>query len=248
MDRRRDPLGGNLPGPRPKVTFSVRKEILTGSFGRTWEIALVSDLHLGWPWNRVEGPLAHLLEDPPDVVAVAGDLYDFPWAARSAASFLSRLADRMPVALVAGNHDRLWGRRTWDRLGRIEGCADLARGPLVLGSNGPQLELCGLERARSDHSPTRTRVVVHHHPGHLPSDGLPGTALALCGHLHGGQVVLHRRADGTMLPGGWLWDHCSDRARLGPTTLVVGRGLGDTLPVRVSCPREVVRIRLEAGT
>lgn len=46
-----------------------------------------------------------------------------------------------------------------------------------------------------------------------------GFDLVLAGHLHGGQLV---------------------RFELGPTTLIVSRGAGDSLPLRWRCPREVV--------
>jgi predicted MPP superfamily phosphohydrolase len=61
----------------------------------------------------------------------------------------------------------------------------------------------------------------------------------LSGHTHGGQV---RFLSGLGPP------HPGLRVRLGPTTLIVNRGLGVVgFPWRVGAPTEIVLVRLEPG-
>jgi UDP-2,3-diacylglucosamine hydrolase len=88
-------------------------------------LVVVSDAHLGVTPPAVEEALLAFLEAVPtlgDSLLVNGDLFDF-WYSYGAvvprqgfhvAAALSRLARRMPVLMVGGNHDR-WGGDFWER-------------------------------------------------------------------------------------------------------------------------------------
>ncbi len=86
-------------------------------------LVIVSDAHLGYAPRETEAALLDFLDAIPDLgdsLLVNGDLFEF-WFAYSrviprdgfrVAAALGRVARRMPVALVGGNHDR-WGRAFW---------------------------------------------------------------------------------------------------------------------------------------
>ena len=88
-------------------------------------LVVVSDAHLGVTPPAVEEALLAFLEAVPslgDCLLVNGDLFDF-WYSYGAvvprrgfhvAAALGRLARRMPVLMVGGNHDR-WGGDFWER-------------------------------------------------------------------------------------------------------------------------------------
>ena len=89
------------------------------------KLVVVSDAHLGaTPPSAEEAFLAFLdaVPDLGDCLLVNGDLFDF-WFSYSrvvprrgfrVAAALARLAARLPVAMVGGNHDR-WGGDFWER-------------------------------------------------------------------------------------------------------------------------------------
>lgn len=88
-------------------------------------LVIVGDAHLGQVPATVEQALLRFLEEVPslgDCLLVNGDLFDFWFAWRRAiprggfrvASALARVAERMPVMMTGGNHDR-WGDSFWDR-------------------------------------------------------------------------------------------------------------------------------------
>jgi UDP-2,3-diacylglucosamine hydrolase len=103
-----DPSGGPIFGAVPGPTLVV-----------------VSDAHLGVTPPAVEEALLGFLEAVPtlgDSLLVNGDLFDF-WFSYGAvvprrgfhvAAALGRLARRLPVLMVGGNHDR-WGGDFWER-------------------------------------------------------------------------------------------------------------------------------------
>jgi UDP-2,3-diacylglucosamine hydrolase len=88
-------------------------------------LVVVSDAHLGVTPPSVEEALLAFLEAVPslgDCLLVNGDLFDFwysyarviPRRGFHVAAALARLARRMPVLMVGGNHDR-WGGDFWER-------------------------------------------------------------------------------------------------------------------------------------
>lgn len=88
-------------------------------------LVVLSDAHLGATPPAVEDGLLEFLDAVPtlgDSLLVNGDLFDF-WYSYSqviprrgfhVAASLARLARRMPVLMVGGNHDR-WGGDFWER-------------------------------------------------------------------------------------------------------------------------------------
>jgi UDP-2,3-diacylglucosamine hydrolase len=88
-------------------------------------LVVVSDAHLGVTHPAVEEALLAFLDAVPtlgDSLLVNGDLFDFwfsysrvvPRRGFQVAAALGRLARRMPVLMVGGNHDR-WGGDLWTR-------------------------------------------------------------------------------------------------------------------------------------
>jgi predicted MPP superfamily phosphohydrolase len=63
--------------------------------------------------------------------------------------------------------------------------------------------------------------------------------LVLAGHLHGAQCVF-ATWEGRQFPGAWFYRWCGLRFDLDATTLLVSRGVSDTLRLRWNCPREVL--------
>ena len=88
-------------------------------------LVVVSDAHLGATPPAVEEAMLAFLDAVPtlgDSLLVNGDLFDFwfsyarvvPRRGFQVAAALARLARRLPVLMVGGNHDR-WGGDLWSR-------------------------------------------------------------------------------------------------------------------------------------
>ncbi|AFZ68030.1 metallophosphoesterase [Deinococcus peraridilitoris] len=235
----------------------------------------LSDLHYGRfiRHRSVRAWVDATLHAKPDLIVITGDFLDTEAGdsrRRDLLRELSRLRAPLGVYAVWGNHD--WtsttaalprdAHRPAGEVGtsRMDDFArELARAGLqVLANEGvqlrPDLYLAGVNDLWFG-TPDLTKalagrqegsvILLSHNPDLLPE--VPGeVGLTLCGHTHGGQIVvplygpLHTgSAYGQQFVGGWVQQ---------PRQAYVSRGLGVTfLPLRFLCPAELVVLDLDPG-
>lgn len=219
--------------------------------GRPWRIAHVSDLHIWFDPKPLHWVTEVLASWCPDLVAMTGDYADTPTGRSLVTRWLADLGARWPVGWIAGNHDRWFGSQWLLKMAGIRGTQWIDAGELVVRrGDGSCCRLSPWVRggpARQRQEPRawgERRVVLVHDPALVELPPGCGLDLILAGHLHGSQVVFGRDGRGRALPGGWFYRWCGDRWDWEDGSLIVSRGLGDTLPIRFRCPRELVLIEL----
>ena len=246
MDVRRCPAPGEVPSLKllrslsDAIEVGARRPLLVRRervphLGMNKRILFASDLHLRklGPRHIVDGLVEIAANERPDVVLLGGDLVDWKSGIDALQSLVSRLSSVAPVGAVAGNHDHWIGvDRVRDAL--LEGGGHwledapwfLTDDCAVYGSNDQPLQ------------DTRHHLLCTHHPG--PSAMGRHFNLTLSGHLHGGQFVFYQR-HGKLYPGAFLyrWNGLRFDENDGQT-LLISRGVQDTLPLRWNCPREVL--------
>jgi predicted MPP superfamily phosphohydrolase len=219
----------------------------------------LTDFHLRKRWYKAfDVLLARIADDPPDLLLSTGDYVDDKKNFRPALPLVLRLVAGFRARLgcfgIIGNHDgpRLAPELNGTNLAMIVG----ERRAIEIGDGGAGIELIGIPGvkrkdldpnfipAQPPRKPGLLRVVLSHFPDHLKRARSLDTDLFLAGHTHGGQVCL---------PGGVpIIKHdslprrlCRGIHRVGPTWLIVGRGLGFSgLPIRAFCPPEAIEIVL----
>lgn len=204
---------GMLNAALPRV---VRLKVTLANLPSQWRgrtAALVSDLHLGHVRNGrfVTRVVSKIAELRPDIVLVAGDLYDGvaanftglaqPWKRLTSQPGQQAAAapHRPPfgVYYIAGNHEEFY--RNAEYLPPL-----LDSGVRVL--NNEKVDVDGLQLAgvhyRDAAHPERYRAVLQsmnldrrracvlllHAPVQLPISEAEGVSLQLSGHTHGGQI------------------------------------------------------------
>lgn len=201
-------------------------------------VLFASDLHLrnGGPPRIVEELAKIASTECPDAVLLGGDLVDSSGGLEALRSLLRKLARVAPVGAVSGNHDRWFGLSKIRAAILAEGGRWLDDAPWRLA---PDCAIYGSE----SHPPqpaSRHLLCTHHAAGphRRPFD------LTLSGHLHGGQFVFCQR-HGRLYPGAFLypWNGLRFDHHDG-TTLLISRGVQDTLPLRWNCPREVLVVEI----
>jgi predicted MPP superfamily phosphohydrolase len=217
-------------------------------------IAQLSDLHGGsfLGAGDLEHVVAAVAARRPDLVVFTGDYITHDWSeALPLLADCARLSGaRHGVFAVFGNHD--YRGRQEGRIAEAYGARGIRflRDECVrLPVGGATLALVGLEdleeakdvnvaKARLAVEPGDVEIMLCHNPTSARLLAREGCAAILSGHTHGLQMDLpFLRTLGPKHPG--------IRVRVGPTTLIVSRGLGVVgVPLRVFAPAEVVMITL----
>jgi predicted MPP superfamily phosphohydrolase len=215
--------------------------------------ALVSDTHLGHVRNyrfgqRIVSMLARLR---PDVVLIAGDLYD------GTAADLDRLAEPwtklsapLGAFFVTGNHEEFFDRTKYldavDRSGvRILNNEKVVLDGLQLigvhyrDSIDPQRLRSILQQAALDRD--RASILLTHAPHRLPIPEEEGISLQLSGHTHGGQFIPY-----TWITSRIYGPYVYGLSHFGNLTVYTSSGAGTWgPPMRVGTKPEIVLIRFE---
>jgi uncharacterized protein len=215
--------------------------------------ALVSDTHLG----HVRGCdfacriVATLRQLRPDIVFLAGDLYDgtaadlnrlaAPWAELSAP---------LGAYFVTGNHEEFSDRGRFLDAVRRSGVRVLHNesvtvdGLQIIGvhyrdsSNAQQFRSIVRQAALN---PARTRILLAHAPNQLRVAEKEGLCLQLCGHTHGGQFFPF-----TWITSRIYGDYTYGLNRFGNLMVYTSSGAGTWgPPMRVGTRPEIVLIRFE---
>jgi uncharacterized protein len=163
--------------------------------------ALISDVHLGHVRNGsfLRRMVAKILKEKPDVIFIAGDLYDGTAIdVQRAAEPLSKLVAPHGVYFVAGNHEQFGDDSKY--LHAIE-----AAGVRVLSNEKVELDglqLIGVPYKHATHDGhfasvlrdirldrDRASILLTHAPDHPKVAEAAGVSLQLSGHTHLGQSI-----------------------------------------------------------
>jgi uncharacterized protein len=232
---------------------------------RTLRVAVLTDLHVGSPFNGV-GKLRAVVDrsnvERPDVVCILGDLVIKGVAGgnfvppETIAAELSRLRARSGVVAVLGNHD---GWFDHDRVLRaleaqsirvIEETAlklDTAAGPLWVAGVGDlwtgRHDIgAALAPVPDDGTPV---LLLTHNPDIFPMVP-PRVTLTLAGHTHGGQVRVPFYGP-PIVPSMFGQRFAAGHIVEGGRHLYVATGVGTSiLPVRFLVPPTVTVLTLNA--
>lgn len=170
----------------------------------------------------------------PDLILLGGDLLDLPWGHAGLVNWAQQMAELCPLAAVPGNHDSWAGLKRVKR--SLQALHWLDEAPLVLPSG---LRLCG----RAEQGATAQSILVGHQPTGVKAASRAGFPVMLSGHLHGCQWIWFEW-NGRDYPGAWFFAYHGASFQVGPTRLLVSRGVSDTLPLRIACPRDYLWLEL----
>ena len=201
---RRCSIGRPLRGFQRKLDANHANDGRLANLPPTWRgrrAALISDLHLGHVRNGsfLRRMVAKILQEAPDAIFIAGDLYDGTAIdVRRAAEPLSELVAPHGVYFVAGNHEQFGDDSKYLH-------AIAAAGVRVLVNE--KVEVDGLQivgvpyrnAAQGDHfisvlqgirlDRNRASILLTHAPDHPEIAEAAGVSLQLSGHTHLGQFI-----------------------------------------------------------
>ena len=242
-----------LQGGRP-VHVDHREVLVSRTNGaRPLRVAFASDFHAGATTSALllAAACATLDALAPDVLLLGGDFVSVRADdIHALAPLLAKVRAPLGKFGVFGNHDLRANRGVLADALAAAGVRMLVNEVVRLPAPHDDVRIVGLDdpirgtpRGEILDAADGVRILLMHAPDGLLAAGNRHFDLALCGHTHGGQIVL---PGGTMpyLPHGTLSrEYPVGRFLLGPErdrTLLVSRGVGcSTVPVRFGCPSEV---------
>lgn len=232
-----------------------------------YKIVQISDLHDAQIGENNEKLIAMTAEAEPDCIVLTGDFVDssrfHPELSLSVAESLVKIA---PVYYVSGNHEAILPDEDYQALTdgmRALGVCVLEDESAELTRDGQSIRLIGLTdigfhpgtlEEKKDALRTALSallpedefsVTLAHRPELMDVYTECGAPLVLSGHAHGGQIRLPG-IGGLIAPGQGLFPKYTEgEYEENGTTLVVSRGIGNSvLPLRVNDRPQIVVVQL----
>ena len=253
-------------------TALVRADVMVCSNGipeafDAYKIVQISDLHDAQIGENNEKLITMTAETEPDCIVLTGDFVDssrfHPERSLSVAEALVKIA---PVYYVSGNHEAILPDADYQALTdglRALGVCVLEDESAELTRGGQSIRLIGLTdigfhpgtlEEKKDALRTALSallpedefsVTLAHRPELMDVYTECGAPLVLSGHAHGGQIRLPG-IGGLIAPGQGLFPKYTEgKYEENGTTLVVSRGIGNSvLPLRVNDRPQIVVVQL----
>lgn len=246
--------------------YTVSSPKIPNNF-KEYKIALITDLHNYKMGENNINLLKIIEQEAPDMIAIVGDLVDcFHTDTEIAIAFASQATEIAPTYYVTGNHEALMEDYTELRNGlNNAGVIVLENESINLEQDGEYIQLVGINDPSftvnyftGDNIPvtkdnlnkinldsTNYSLLLSHRPELFDIYVDYGIDLVLCGHAHGGQFRLPF-IGGLYAPDqGILPVYDSGPYTSNDTTMIVSKGLGNSIfPFRFNNRPEIIVIEL----
>ena len=238
--------------------YTYTSDLLSNSFDG-FTIVQISDLHNACFGKDQKDLLSAISRQEPDIIVITGDLINSDdQNMENAMTFIDGAVAIAPVYFISGNHDLF----TEDTCALRDQLIDA--GVIVLenkvttiqNASGDAFNLIGLSHANLaddtlttlcaevDH--TDLTILLAHKPQFFNEYSENDIDLVLAGHAHGGQIRLPF-IGGVFAPEqGFFPEYTAGEYQIQDTTMIVSRGLGNSvLPFRLFNRPDIVVITLE---
>lgn len=255
-------LWGNKTVELNNITISSKD--LPSAFSG-YKIAQISDLHNAQFGNENAMLIRLLKEASPDIIVITGDIVDSTHTDMDTAiAFVRDIVEIAPCYYVTGNHEA-WLGSDYNELENAlieEGVIVLHDEAVTLEKEGQAIQMIGVDdpdfsyiaadkiiSAKLEHINITQEftIMLSHRPELFDSYVENEIDLVLSGHAHGGQVRIPL-IGGLIAPEQGLFPKYDVGVYLkGNTTMVVSRGIGNSvIPIRINNRPEIVLIELQS--
>ena len=226
-------------------------------------IAHVSDIHVGPFTNgRVLRQLVNTTNAlAADLVVMTGDLINYELSdLDEGISLIKQMPGRYGQWLIEGNHDLFEDGAEFERRVKASGVPFLRDETAVTMVRDHPVQFLGLgwrddnsaqalrtntnllHRLLKQSTPGAFPIVLAHHPHGFDAAVAANLPLTLSGHTHGGYMMLNRHIG----IGPMLFRYWSGLYQRGQSQLVVANGVGNSFPLRINAPAEIIHLTLRS--
>lgn len=234
------------------VNYTIKSDKIKGSI----RIAAVSDFHSGHYGKNNINLINAVINQDPDIVIFPGDTIDDRVCPHAAFEFVRTMSQLYPCYYVTGNHEFYRGKgreikKVIDSLGVTLLCGET----VTYEKGDTSIDICGLDDMyigediwREQYSKItvdkdRFSLLLSHRPDLMEEYKALGVDLAVCGHAHGGQLIIPGLLNGLYAPyQGFFPKYAGGLYCEEGTTMIVSRGLMRESWPRIMNPPELVII------
>lgn len=222
--------------------FEIRSEELTYSGKHPLRIVYASDLH----FNAYSAPMAsriiqEIKQTKPNVLLLGGDYADTKKGLVHLNEMLKSLADIDHVLAIAGNHDYFLGIDTIKNTMLAHNIIWIEKKSVHISVNGCNIQIDGNIVTAKEYE-ADLKILCLHKP--LGIETAQRYHVAFAGHLHGSQFVVWQTEAG-LFPGRLFYKWNLLQTTLNNCRYYISKGLGDTLPMRYNCPKDLIVLNLK---
>jgi len=226
-------------------------------------IAHISDLHNKEFGKGQKKLLKKLKNVNPDIIVITGDIIDRrTYNLEVAIDFVSGAKDIAPIYYVSGNHEASSGKYGEISQGLTEHGVNVMDNVILdIKKDEKVIKLVGIKDPiflKSDNITENSdllkettyfddfTILLSHRPELINVYASYDIDLALVGHAHGGQINVPFVGPLYAPQQGFLPKYVSGRYKKNNTTMIVSRGLGNSLlPLRINNKPEIVMVTLK---
>jgi predicted MPP superfamily phosphohydrolase len=222
--------------------FEVRSDEATYNGKHRIRVLYLSDLH----FNRFSRPMVTKLISEiekwsPDLTLLGGDYVDTKKGLVHLSTLLKELSQQKSVFAIAGNHDHFFGIEQVKEVMVKHNISWIEKRSVQLRVGDCLVQIDGTIPA-SLQSKADLKILCLHQP--IDLNKLPVTYdLAFAGHLHGSQFVCWKTEKG-LYPGRLFYKWNTLKIMVKDCHYYISKGLGDTLPLRFNCRKELLVVDL----
>lgn len=222
-----------------KSGFEIRHEKINLPLINDVSIMFMSDLH----FTSFSGFMADKLikaidEHKPSVILLGGDYIDTPGGFKHLNTLLGAMAPGRRVFAIRGNHDIFWNIKRIKQTMQAHGVVWLEKESVTIKIGATSIIIDGGAPVKRRHNEADISVLFVHKPADF-SNYQDDYQLIFAGHLHGGQFVFWQTCKG-LYPGRFLYKWNILEAHTANCRYFVSKGVGDTLPVRYNCKKDIL--------
>jgi len=222
--------------------FEIRREFYQTQTPCKFSILFISDLHLnGFSKDLIDNLKNQIEALNPSILLLGGDYVDSKKGFPFFKEFLSFLLQRKNNYAIAGNHDFFYG------LDKIKN--EIIKNKVIwMDKNIERLNLGNINiyisnsRMAETNKATDFSILLQHNPKNIDKTKNKFN-LAFAGHLHGCQFVFWDNNKG-LYPGRLFYKWNILKTKIGDTYYLVSKGLGDTLPIRYNCKKDIIFVEV----
>lgn len=222
----------------PDHPVSLRRVSIPAPCAAPIRVLYLSDFHLRKGSAPFVTRLIATVESlQPHLILLAGDYV----ASKAGLLELIRLAKTFTgcagVVAIAGNHDYYFGIEKIRAALTGAGVAWIEQSSAIVAIQGIRIRIDG-SKPQSVPGKADLAILCLHKPMDIEACAAR-YKLAFAGHLHGGQIVLKSTTRG-LYPARFFYKWARREAHINGCIYLISAGLGDTIPLRYNCSREII--------